>query len=65
MEYKYQIILLGSITGLVDDITTLFYEKVRELNLQENFYQIIRNSEVDKEYKGNQPTFVTNILRLI
>jgi len=58
MEYKYQIILLGSITGLVDDITTLFYEKVRELNLQENFYQIIRNSEVDKEYKGNQPTFV-------
>jgi len=58
MEYKYQIIILGSITGIVDEIATLFHEKLRELNLQENFYQIISNSQVDKEYKGNQPTFV-------
>lgn len=58
MEYKYQIIILGKLTGIVDEITTLFYEKLRELNLQENFYQIIRNFKVDKEYKGNQPTFV-------
>lgn len=58
MEYKYQIIILGSITGLADEIATLFYEKVRELNLQKNFYQIVNNSKVDKEYKGNQPTFV-------
>jgi hypothetical protein len=58
MEYKYQIIILGSLTDIVDEIATLFYEKLRELNLQENFYQIIKNSKVDKEYKGNQPTFV-------
>jgi hypothetical protein len=58
MEYKYQIIILGSITGIVDEIATLFYDKLRELNLQENFYQIISNSQVDEEYKGNQPTFV-------
>lgn len=58
MEYKYQIIILGRITRLADDITTLFYEKIRELNLQENFYEIIRNSEVEKKHKGNQPTFV-------
>lgn len=58
MEYKYQIIILGSVTGLVDEIATLFYEKIRKLNLQESFYQIINNSEVAKEYKGNQPTFV-------
>lgn len=58
MEYKYQIIILGTITAIVDEITTLFYEKLEELNLQKNFYRIIRNYEVDKEYKGNQPTFV-------
>ncbi len=58
MEYKYQIILLGSLSGIVEEITNLFYEKVRELNLQENFYQVISKSQVGKEYKGNQPTFV-------
>lgn len=58
MEYKYQIIILGSITELVDEIVALFYEKIGELNLQKNFYQIIKNSEIDKEYKGNQPTFI-------
>lgn len=58
MEYKYQVIILGSLTCLVDEITVLFYEKLRELNLQDNFYQIINNSHVDKLYKGNQPTFV-------
>ncbi len=58
MEYKYQIIILGSLTAVVDEITTLLYEKLGELNLQKNFYQIIRNYEVEKIYKGNQPTFV-------
>lgn len=58
MEYKYQIIILGSLTAVVDEITTLLYEKLGELNLQRNFYQIIRNYEVEKDYKGNQPTFV-------
>ncbi len=58
MEYKYQIIILGSITAIVDEITNLLYEKLGELNLQKNFYQIIRNYEIDKLYKGNQPTFV-------
>ncbi|MBN2779043.1 MAG: toll/interleukin-1 receptor domain-containing protein [Bacteroidales bacterium] len=58
MEYKYQIIILGSLTAIVEEITTLLYEKLGELNLQKNFYQIIRDYEVDKIYKGNQPTFV-------
>lgn len=58
MEYKYQIIILGSLTTVVDEITTLLYEKLGELNLQKNFYQIIRNYQVEKDYKGNQPTFV-------
>ena len=58
MEYKYQIIILGSLTAIVEEITTLLYEKLGELNLQKKFYQIIRDYEVDKIYKGNQPTFV-------
>lgn len=58
MEYKYQIILLGKITSSVNDIIKTFYKEVKELKLQENFYQIIHSSEVDKEYKGNQPNFV-------
>lgn len=58
MEYKYQIIILGSLTAVVEEIRTLLYEKLGELNLQKNFYQIIRNYEVEKDYKGNQPTFV-------
>ncbi|MCE1169285.1 MAG: toll/interleukin-1 receptor domain-containing protein [Sphingobacteriia bacterium] len=58
MEYKYQIIILGSLTAVIDEITTLLYEKLGELNLQKNFYQIIRNYQVEIDYKGNQPTFV-------
>ena len=58
MEYKYQIIFLGSINIYVDEITSLFYEKIGELKLQKDFYQIINKSNFDKEYKGNQPTFV-------
>ena len=58
MEYRYQIVMLGSLTGFEDKIITLFYEKLRELNLQKNFYKIIKNSEFEKEYKGNQPTYV-------
>ena len=58
MKYKYQIIILGSLTAIVDKITTLLYEKLGELNLQRSFYQIIRNFEIEKKYKGNQPTFV-------
>jgi hypothetical protein len=58
MEYKYQIIILGSINNIVDEITTLFYQRVRELKLQVDFYQIINKSSFDKEYQGNQPTFV-------
>jgi len=58
MEYKYQIIILGRITDTVDEIVSLLYEKIRELNLPENFYEIIKTAQYDKYYKGNQPTFV-------
>lgn len=58
MEYKYQIVLLGTLTSFSNDIITLFYEKLNELKLQDDFYKIIYSSDVEVEYKGNQPTYV-------
>lgn len=58
MDYKYQIILLGTINSIADDITALFFERLKELNLKEEFYQVINSSQAAKEYKGNQPAFV-------
>lgn len=58
MPYVYQIVLLGNVTEVADDIIKLLFERIGELNLQPDFYKIIRSPEVDKEYKGNQPAFV-------
>ena len=57
MEYKYQLIILGSYIGGVKEITDLFSKRLDELNLQKDFYQIIFSSDFDKEYRGCQPTF--------
>jgi hypothetical protein len=58
MEYKYQIILLGAITQVADDVIKLFYEKLDELHLQKDFYKPIYATSINSEYKGNQPSFV-------
>lgn len=58
MEYKYQIVILGTMTSFSDDITKLFYEKLNDLKLQDDFYKVIYSSDVEVEYKGNQPTYV-------
>lgn len=58
MEYKYQVILLGSLTPISDDIVNLFYDTLGELKLQPSFYTIIKSADIDVAYKGNQPTFV-------
>lgn len=58
MEYKYQVILIGTLIPISDDIIKLFYQKLRELNLQESFYKVIDSSNIEKEYMGNQPTYV-------
>ncbi|MEO7313385.1 MAG: toll/interleukin-1 receptor domain-containing protein [Chitinophagaceae bacterium] len=57
MDYKYQVILLGSLTSISDNIVKLFYDSLKELNLQSSLYKIIKSSEIDAGYKGNQPTF--------
>lgn len=58
MDYKYQIIFLGTINSITAEVTALFYERLKELNLNEDFYKVINASQVAKEYMGNQPAFV-------
>ena len=58
MDYKYQVVLLGSLTSISDEIVNLFYDALQELSLQSSFYKIIKPSNIDTEYKGNQPTYV-------
>jgi hypothetical protein len=58
MEYKYQVIILGKLNGIEKEVQDLFFDKVKELNLQKDFYQFINSSELTTKYKGNQPAFV-------
>ena len=55
--YKYQLIILGTIKPVVDDIILLFYQKIEELKLKKEFYKIFFKADLPS-YKGNQPTFV-------
>ena len=56
--YKYQLIFLGSINvKLRKKLENLFYQKLADLNLQKDFYEIYDTSSFDN-YRGNQPTYV-------
>ncbi|WP_261511551.1 toll/interleukin-1 receptor domain-containing protein [Chryseobacterium paludis] len=55
--FKYQLILLGTITPLTEELVALYHQKIEELKLQKDFYKVIRAKEIN-EYKGNQPAFV-------
>lgn len=58
MDYKYQIILLGSISEITENIINVLFNKISDLGLKKDFYKIIYANEVESEYKGNQPAFV-------
>lgn len=55
--FKYQLIILGTIKPLVESIISTFYEKIEELKLQKEFYEIYFKDNLNS-YKGNQPAFV-------
>lgn len=55
--YKYQILLLGNISSLSEELVQLFFTRINELNLNKDFYKIIHSHDFD-QYKGNQPAFV-------
>ncbi|RLD44157.1 MAG: toll/interleukin-1 receptor domain-containing protein [Bacteroidetes bacterium] len=61
MKHKYQLIILGSYNGSEKEITDLFINRLDELKLQKEFYQILYSRNFEKEYEGNQPSFTIYI----
>lgn len=58
--FKYQLIILGTIKPFVESVISLYYEKIEELKLQKEFYEIYFIESLNS-YKGNQPAFVLYI----
>lgn len=56
--YKYQLLFLGSINVKSRErLENLFYQKLADLNLQKDFYEIYDTSSLDN-YRGNQPAYI-------
>lgn len=55
--FKYQLIILGTIKPFIRDIMKLYHERIEELKLQKEFYEIYFKDDL-KSYMGNQPAFV-------
>lgn len=58
--FKYQLIILGTIKPFVESVISLYYEKIEELKLQKEFYEIYFKDSLNS-YKGNQPAFILYI----
>lgn len=58
MNYKYQLIILGCNTPIKHKIESKIFKRVENLGLSKNIIKIIEFDDFNKEYKGNQPTFV-------
>ncbi|MFV0166726.1 toll/interleukin-1 receptor domain-containing protein [Empedobacter falsenii] len=58
MEYKYQLILLGSEVIQKDKILKAFEDKINDLKLPFSIIKIITEENYNSEYLGNQPAFV-------
>lgn len=57
MEYKYQLIILGSDVSAKDQILSKVFEKLKDLGLNKEIVKIIEEISFKKEYLGNQPSF--------
>lgn len=57
MKYYYQFILIGSTGALSDRIESLFRQKTEELKIPKSAFRILRNTNFDTGYAGNQPAF--------
>jgi hypothetical protein len=58
MKYKYQLIILGSDTPIIQTLLNLFTKRIQELNLPPDSIKIIYRNNFKDEYLGNQPSFV-------
>ena len=56
-SYKYQLILLGKTDLSEVNLETLFLSTVRELEMSTDSFSILTESNLENEYKGNQPSF--------
>lgn len=55
--FKYQLIILGTIQPLVENLISLYYKKIEDLKLQKEFYEVYFKDSLNS-YKGNQPAFI-------
>ncbi|WP_433863027.1 toll/interleukin-1 receptor domain-containing protein [Sphingobacterium thalpophilum] len=57
MEYKYQLILLGTNVPEKETVLSKVFEKLKDLGLPNTIIKVIEASNVETEYLGNQPAF--------
>lgn len=57
MEYKYQLILLGSNVIAKNKIINVFKDKLKDLKLPFSIIKIITEENYNSQYIGNQPAF--------
>ena len=57
MKYKYQLIILGSEVPEKAEVLAQITKNFSELNIPEDFLKVIDASNIETEYKGNQPSF--------
>lgn len=57
MKYKYQLIILGSDTPIIQNLLDLIAKRIKELNLPSDSLKIIDRNNFENEYLGNQPSF--------
>lgn len=59
MVYKYQLILLGDIKNAVcDAIKVCFFEKIHDIGLKDDMFEVIYSDDFYKKYLNKQPSFV-------
>ena len=57
MKTNYQLIILGSKIDLIKKIIDVFHLRISEMGINYNSISIINNTNFDKLYKGNAPSF--------
>ena len=59
MVYKYQLILLGDIKNAVcDAIIVCFFEKIHDIGLKDDMFEVIYSDNFYEKYLNKQPSFV-------
>ncbi|HBX18953.1 MAG TPA: toll/interleukin-1 receptor domain-containing protein [Porphyromonadaceae bacterium] len=57
MEFRYQLILLGTLNELSVRVINLFFSRIDDLKLQKDAFIIIKAANFECDYKGNQPAY--------